>query len=166
MCVILDSIDLKGEKDLNIHFNGIKQILNTRLLNLSKKIYQKKNNINNVGLELEPEKPVSFKQVVDTNQLFEQENKQIIQNQGYEQTKMKLLKIDQIQKAIQEHLIVQDERIDKICKITGETGEIYNKIAEGEDFSSGSFFRRAANILLLCLSFILLFLHFFYKKNQ
>lgn len=161
---ILDSIELNGSTDMQMHFQGIKQILNSKLLKLSKKLTRNKSEANFSGIELEPEKPKNFKNT-NQNMVLEQENRNIMQNQSYDQAKKQLLKIEQIQKTINEHLVLQDERIDDVCKLTGQTSEIYSKISEGEDFSSGSFFRRAGSILLLCLSFVLLFLHFFYGKR-
>lgn len=161
---ILGSIDLNSSEDLTSHFEGIKQILSSQLLKLKRFLTKKKIASQNLAVELEPEKPKSYKQS-NKSEMLEQENKKIIENQDYELTKMKLLKIEQVQKAINEHLLVQDERIDSVCAITGSTSKIYEKLSEGEDFSSGSFFRRASTILLLCLSFVLIFLHFFYKNK-
>lgn len=159
---ILDSTKIEGPGDLAMHYEGIKYILNARLLEVSRKIRKAKTRVSILDSELAPERPESFRRV-NTSLVLEQENHRITADQDYEVARQRLLKIEAVQKAINENLMIQDERIDNICTTTGSTGMIYDKIAGDDSFDSGSFVRRAVFIVLLCLSFVLLFLHFFYR---
>ncbi|KAI5169502.1 hypothetical protein PAEPH01_0772 [Pancytospora epiphaga] len=153
---------LEGTRDIKAHYEGIKQILNLRLSHLRKMVEVTKRRVCEIDVDLSPERPRQFREVAP-NVVLEQENRRIVGDQEYEQVRHRLQKIDVIQKAINENLIVQDERIDRICDVTKNTGEVYGDINENIDFDNGSLMRRVVFVILLCLSFVLLFLHFFYK---
>ncbi|KAI4292856.1 hypothetical protein PAPHI01_2130 [Pancytospora philotis] len=162
MSAVLDSVRLEGAADIGAHYEGVKQILNLRLLGLSRRLRAAKNRVSSEELELRPERPASC-QEIGVDRALERENKRITEGQRYEATRSRILKIEAVQKAINENLLVQDERIDAVCASAGSTVETYDKIAADADFDSGSIMRRAAFTVLLCLSFVLLFLHYFYK---
>ncbi len=165
---VLNIINVTGSKDLITHYQGIKLIINKSLIGVNRKIQDKKNNLSGYDSELFCEKAVvgnknnNFKNY--SNQLMEMENKQIVHNTTYEKTKQQLKKIEEVQLAINENLILQDERIDCICEATGKTTDIYKNLNCDDFIDGGSFFRRFLFIILVCLSIVLLFLHFFYKK--
>lgn len=159
---LLDSMKIsKDSKDLELHFEGIKVIINRKIFEVSKKLNEMKNN--STKIELEPQRPISFKKVVE-NQFLEQESKNIVESAQYEETRQRLLKIETVQKAIHENLLLQDERIDNICISQSSTGEIYEKLKDDTTITNGSIFKRAAFTIILCLSFVIVFLHFFYRK--
>jgi syntaxin 18 len=159
---IFEATRVEGSADIVAHYEGVKQILNMRLLQLSHSIGDAKGRACGHDVELAPERPASFRNVC-SDVVLEQENRRIVEHQEYEVVRQRLQKIDAVQKAINESLVIQDERIDSICNVTGSTGEIYGLLAGDDGFDSGSIMRRAVFVILLCLSFVLLFLHFFYK---
>lgn len=173
--LILGAVEVAAAEDIVRHYDGVKQILSGRIARLARTIRETKNRISSAGVDLDPERPQSFGHAsagserpqsfrrAGTSQVLEQENRQITEHQGYEMARSRLQKIETVQKAINENLVMQDERIDSICTVSGGTRVIYDKMAAGDDFDSGSFIRRFVFIVLMCLSFVLLFLHFFYR---
>lgn len=160
---ILSAIELAGPADLQHHYAGIKAILAQKLVATGKLLQNTKNKINAVDLDIAPERPTRFRETTHQtgSQLLERENKRITTNQEYEVAQAHLHRIESVQKAINENLVLQEERIDSICTTTGQTTEVYKNLSEGDDFEAGSFLRRALLIILLCLSFVLLFIHWF-----
>ena len=149
------------------NFEGICSILKKKMVDVSKEIALAKNKISNNFVELEPVRPEKFEKndrKECENLLFEQENKRILQTTQYEVTKQRLLKIEVVQRAIQENLLIQDERIDCILTSNSSTASIYENLLGNEDFYSGSFIKRTSFTILMCLTFVLLFLHLFYRK--
>lgn len=159
---VLNAVNIEGTEDITMHYEGVKHILNQRMLALSKAIAAAKSKVSTEELELRPERPDNFREVGE-DAVLERENRKITENQTYEVARSRIMKIEAVQKAINENLLIQDERIDAICSTTGNTAEIYNKISADGSIGGGSFARRAACIMLFCLSFVLLFLHYFYK---
>lgn len=160
---LFQSVSLDGPDDLKQHFEGVKFIVNRGILNASKRLAVEKKKAMSIEVELEPQKPESFKKIAD-NEIYEQETRRIVESTQYEATRQRLLKIEEVQKAIQENLLLQDERIDGICISHVETTKIYGEIKGSDFLYKGSFFRRAAFTIILCLSFVLLFVHFYHRK--
>jgi syntaxin 18 len=160
---LLDSMAMTGSEDLKIHFEGIKVIINRKIVETSKYLEARKTKLSNVEIELEPQRPTSFKKISE-NQLLEQESRNIVESMQYEATRQRLLKIEAVQKAINENLLLQDERIDSVCASNSTTGDIYNKLSNNTSITNGSVFKRAAFTIILCLSFVLIFVHFYYRN--
>lgn len=158
---ILETIQITGNEDIRLHFEGVKYIINKKIVDTSQYLTRLKNKT--ADIELEPQKPESFKKVSE-NLLYEQENRNITETSQYDATKQRLLKIEAIQKAIQENLILQDERIDNICTSQSETGKIYDSLSKDDGISTGSFFRRSTTTVIQCLSFVLIFVHIYYRQ--
>lgn len=160
---ILESIKISGNPDVKANFEGIKYILNHKMASVSKEITQAKNKLMNVTADLEPVKPQNTKKISE-NLLFEQENRNILETTQYEATKQRLLKIEAVQRAIQENLLIQDERIDNICISNSTTSSIYENLLGDNDLHNGSLVKRSAITIQLCLAFVLVFLHVYYRK--
>lgn len=160
--VLFDSLKIAGAEDLQMHFEGVKLIINKKIVETSKYLASKKARSASLEIELEPQRPISFKKVVE-NQVLEQEGRSIVESMQYEATRQRLLKIEAVQKAINENLMLQDERIDNICTSQSSTGELYSKLSSEATIASGSFFKRAASTIILCLTFVLIFVHVFYR---
>ena len=126
---ILDSIKIEGNEDKRANFEGIKFILNSKMVTISKEITMFKNKMANAAIDLEPVRPQNYKKISE-NTMFEQENRNIIETTQYEATRQRLLKIEAVQRAIQENLLLQDERIDNICISNSMTSSIYEKSTE------------------------------------
>lgn len=161
--VLLESIKINGEQDIKANFEGIKFIINCKMAQVSKEISISKTKVSNMAIELEPERPINLKKV-NENLLYEQENRVILETTQYEATKQRLLKIEVVQRAIQENLLIQDERIDGICTSNSATSSLYETLLGDEDFYNGSFIKRSAFTILICLTFVLIFLHLYYRK--
>ncbi len=97
-------------------------------------------------------------------EMIERENKQIMWGDNYQMTKRKLLQIDQLQKAINEHLIVQEERIDSVCSITGDSQKTYKSINQMNFYTGGSFFRKFLFVLILSICFALVYSHLHHNR--
>lgn len=161
--IILDSIKVEGSEDKRAHFEGIKFILNSRMAAISKEISVAKNRLSNTAADLAPVRPQNIKKI-NENLLFEQENRNIIETTQYEATKQRLLKIEAVQRAIQENLLIQDERIDNICVSNSSTSSIYENLLSDDDLYNGSVIKRSVTTMQLCLAFVLLFIHLYYRK--
>ncbi|ELA41688.1 uncharacterized protein VICG_01321 [Vittaforma corneae ATCC 50505] len=159
---LFDSLKITGTEDLQMHFDGIKLIISKKIAETSKYLASRKANSASLEIELEPQRPVSFKKVVE-NQILEQESRSIVEAMQYEATRQRLLKIEAVQKAIHENLMLQDERIDSICTCQSSTDELYSKLNSEISIANGSFFKRAAFTIILCLTFVLIFVHIFYR---
>lgn len=187
--ILLGSIQIKGGRDLQAHFEGIKFIINTHILNTIKAIERSKSRLIGHSVDLQPEKanlyykrdnenaknrigiasdesrqtPVSNLKSYDY-QILEQENKAIVEQTQYEATRQRLLKIDVVQKAINENLLIQDERIDSICVENDKTAEVYKTLNSEDLMAQGSMIRRFLSILVVCLTIVLVFLHIYYRN--
>lgn len=159
---VLDGLNVAGTEDLRKHFEGVKQIINKRFVDAMKAMADRKRKIVSPEVELEPERPTTFKKVAE-NQLLELESKNMVESAQYEMTKQRLMKIEAVQKAIHENLVLQDERIDSICATHGTTSDIYRAIKTEINIDTGSFFKRAGATIILCLAFVLVFVHVFYR---
>lgn len=159
---VLDNIQISKSNNVAAHYNGIKQIIGLKIINLQKWIQETKKKLCRFDSELFSEKPELEKNTESEHidNLMEKENKEILANTSYEITRMRLKKIEKVQMAINENLNMQDERIDNICETTGKTTVMLEDINCEESFEDGNFFRRTLFIMLICLSIVLLFLHF------
>ncbi|KAM0672606.1 hypothetical protein CWI42_031170 [Ordospora colligata] len=163
----IDSISLQGSDDLILHFEGIKKIIRMKLKTLESRISKLKDKKMSVPVDLNPERPQTFKKI-DQVQIMEEENKRLVEKynvEGYRLTRQRLLEVEALQDTIFEHLTLQDERIDGIVDIASRAG---NCVSKGNNVldkvgESGKLFRRFMFILLLCMSFILAFLHYYYR---
>lgn len=158
---VLDGVKMAGGEDLEMHFEGVKQIINKKFVEVSKALVSKRTKAT-MNVELEPERPSTFKRVVE-NQLLEQESRNITESVQYEATRQRLMKIEAIQKAIHQNLLMQDERIDNVCISHGSTTDIYKALSAEDGIGSGSFFKRATTTIIVCLTAVLLFVHIFYR---
>ncbi|EOB12306.1 SEC1 family transport protein SLY1 [Nosema bombycis CQ1] len=120
----LNFIEVEGTEDEKIHFEGIKKILQSKLNCIKMKVEKHKSNKMGLNLELEPEKgSTSINNNHFNNIYLEQKNLEIIESsnlEGYKITRQRLLEIENIQDTINEHLQIQDERIDEVIGRTGE----------------------------------------------
>lgn len=163
----LDAICIEGSSDLVLHFEGIKRIIQTRLQSTERKLKKLKDSKMGMNIDLEPERPQMHKEISEVS-MMEEENRRLVEGysmEGYRLTRMRLLEVEALQDSIFQHLTLQDERIDGIVDLTSRAGKYVHgsnstleKIGE-----SGRFLRRFLFILLLCLSFILLFLHYYHR---
>lgn len=163
----LDAISIEGSDDLVLHFEGIKRIIQMKLQAIEKGLKALKDSRMGMSADLEPERPPVFKRVEEV-QMMEEENKRLVEGyavEGYRLTRKRLLEVEALQDTIFQHLTLQDERIDDIIDITSRAGKCISGSNDtlGKIGESGRFLRRFLFILLLCLSFILLFLHYYYK---
>ncbi|ADM11220.1 uncharacterized protein Eint_030760 [Encephalitozoon intestinalis ATCC 50506] len=163
----LDTISVEGSSDLILHFEGVKKIILMRLQRVEKKLRNLKDSKIGMSIDLEPERPHTFKNVEEV-QMMEEENKRLVEGyniEGYRLTRKRLLEVEALQDTIFQHLTLQDERIDSIVDLTSRAGKFVSSSNEalGKTKNSGKFARRFLFILLLCLSFVLLFLHYYYK---
>jgi len=163
----IDSISLQGSNDLVLHFEGIKKIICMNLKALEDRIAKLKDKKMGMSVDLDPERPQTFKQI-DQVQAMEEENKRLVEKysiEGYRLTRQRLLEVEALQDTIFQHLVLQDERIDGIVDIASRAGKCVSKGNDALDRvgESGKLFRRLLFILLLCMSFILVFLHYYYR---
>lgn len=175
---LLNSIDLLDNSDLTKHFDGIKFVLNSQFKKARRKIKSGKDKILNKDIELKPEKAKPRRHAISEEPIYEQkadnifemqqleqENIRIVEQSQYEETRQRLISIETVQIAINENLIIQDERIDAIIDTNKSTIKDYDDMNRDFNNDKGSIFRRILFNIIICLSFILLFLHIFYKVN-
>lgn len=163
----LDSISLEGSDDLVLHFEGIKRIIQMKFLNVDRKLKKLKDSKIGMNIDLEPERPQMYREINNIS-VMEEENRRLVEGysvEGYRLTRKRLLEVEALQDTIYQHLTLQDERIDDIVDLTSRAGkhivgsnDTLEKIGE-----TSRFIRRFLFILLLCLTFILLFLHYYYR---
>lgn len=159
-------IDLEINNDVKNHFEGIKNIILMELNEKNEKIQTKKRRFINKNIHLEPEKPFVYLNA-NQNKKLDKENQIIIKETQsldfhMQQTQKSLQEIKQIQNQINLHLNVQNESIEQIYRRSKSTqtnikdGNKYLKMGKEKK----RLMRRAIFVWLLCLSFIILFLHF------
>ncbi|CAD26231.1 hypothetical protein [Encephalitozoon cuniculi GB-M1] len=163
----LDVVSVEGPADIVLHFEGVKKIIETKLQRVERRLRSLKDSKMGMNIDLEPERPQTFRNV-EKVQMMEEENKRLVEGyniEGYRLTRRRLLEVEALQDTIFQHLTLQDERIDGIIDLTSRAGKCVSGSNEalGKIKNSGQFLRRFLFILLLCLSFILLFLHYYYK---
>lgn len=164
----LDVISLEGTRDEILHFEGVKSIIQLKIQNIKLKLEKLKLKSTSLNLDLNPEKPQNMLKIQKNVEFLEQENIAIMEsslNERYRQTRRRLLEIESIQENIGNYLNLQDERIDNIIS---NSGAIYESVEKSKSLiekneSAGSFFRRFFIILMFCLTFMILFIHLFYK---
>lgn len=179
--LLLDAIKVEGPRDIQMHFEGIKHIISNAIVDATRIIASAKDKAAGIRVSLAPEQPKIFKEQhkdlepirerpntphekIQQSQILEKENKDIVRNTQYEATRQRLLKIEVVQKAIQENLALQDERIDSICIANDTTGNIYRSLSADGGIGRGSWIRRALFVMIICLSCVLVFLHLYYRK--
>lgn len=163
---LFKKIQLESNGDEMAHFEGIKSILQVKLSNLSENIQEKKKRFINKNIVLEPEKPTIYLKT-KRNDIMEKKNKEILETESaFDQvlklTQKNLLEIKHIQNQISGHLVTQNENIEEIYKKNKSTFSNIkgsNKLL-GKSKEKRRFMRRLTYIWLLCLSFLLIFLHF------
>ncbi|TBU00633.1 hypothetical protein CWI39_1623p0010 [Hamiltosporidium magnivora] len=165
-------IEIDTSLNEGLHFEGIKKILNNKLQSVQMLLQEKKSTFLSTTItDLEPEKPIIYKRIEDTSQLFlmEEENKKIMESlttvdYSLKKTRKRIMDIQSIQDIIGLHLYAQDERIDCIIDTTSDTKKnvIGSKSFLDKNKAMGKAIRRIVFIILLCLSFVLLFLHFYH----
>lgn len=164
----LSVISIEGTRDEVVHFEGVKKIIQSKLINTKLKLEKLKIKKSSLSMDLEPERPKSYKISPEIHHI-EQETMEIMGNnvlERYRVTRQRLLEIESIQENISEHLNIQDERIDDVIN---KVGDIYESVRSSKSMvekvtEAGSFFRRFFIILMFCLTFIIFFLHLYYKK--
>jgi syntaxin 18 len=164
----LSVISIEGTRDEVVHFEGVKKIIQSLILSTRLRLEKLKIKKGSLSMDLEPERPKSYKVSPEIHHM-EQETMEIMGNsvvERYRVTKQRLLEIESIQENISEQLNIQDERIDDVIS---KVGDIYESVRSSKDTvekvtEAGSFFRRFFIILMFCLTFIIFFLHLYYKK--
>jgi syntaxin 18 len=163
----LQHIAVEGSDDLVLHFDGIKKIIQMRLQRTEERLNEIKESKMGLQIELEPERPQEFRDVGEVA-LLQEENRRLLEEyslEGYKLTRRRLLEVEVLQDTIFQHLVLQDERIDDVVDMTARAGRLIHNTADtlNKGGDSGRFVRRLLFITLLCLSFILLFLHYYYR---
>jgi len=187
--LLLGSIQIEGTADAKAHFEGIKHIMGNMVVKAVKQIEISKNKLIGNTIDLEPEISKSFKKgssktekgynlnneelsaveqikaskTSEEFQALEQENRRIIEHSQYEDTRQRLLKIEAVQRAINENLLIQDERIDSICIENDKTGKTFQDINSFGGLGHGSMLKRIIFVMIMCFTIVLLFLHVYYR---
>lgn len=166
----LNLVEIDGSKDEILHFEGVKKIIQEMLIDTKIKLEKVKQKKTSLDLELEPEKITKPCKKYDTNlqEELQVERLEIMGNslvERYRVTRQRLLEIESIQENISEQLNIQDERIDDVI---GKMSDIYKSVKNSKNVindenGSGSFIRRFITILFFCLTFMIIFLHVYYK---
>lgn len=164
----LDLISLEGTRDEILHFEGVKNIIQLKIQTIKLRLEKLKLKSTIFNLDLNPEKPQHTLKIQKEVEFLEQENMEIIEssmNERYRQTRRRLLEIESIQENIGNYLNLQDERIDNIIS---NSSAIYASVEKSKSLieknvNAGSFFRRFFIILMFCLTFMIFFIHLFYK---
>ncbi|KAF7682753.1 hypothetical protein TCON_2032 [Astathelohania contejeani] len=165
---VIDGISLEVTSNESDHYEGVKNILRYRLSVLALKLLRLKDKFMYQKIELEPENPVVFKEMPSQELMMEEENKHLTKTYSENalvSTRRRILEIQEIQDTIGLHLAQQNERIDLMIRSSGQTkknikGSI-RYIDKGGD--ARKLIRRILFIFLVCISFVLLFIHLFYR---
>lgn len=165
---ILSSIEIQSNEDEIKHFEGIRNIINMKIVALALEIQSRKKNLILSSVSLEPEKPVIYSK--KENIFLEEENQKLINRFDLDSSeiisaKKKLLEIEKIQDLINLNLLKQDERIDTIIFTSKSSKTNLNKSSAyfKKANSTGRFMRRVLFIFLLSISFVLVISHFFHR---
>lgn len=166
---LLNMLEIDTNDDERIFFEGVQKIINLKLNELKNTIKSKKKDSMSLKIELQPEKP---KNVAPRNskydQLMEEENRKLVErlvDTSIQKTRKRVAEIQSIQNLIGIHIAAHDERIDNIeldTKKSLKNVKLTNKFV-GKN--GGKMARRILFLFLICISFVLLFLHFYYKNN-
>ena len=158
----LDSIAIKEMDDV---FEGIKYILRKKLVDVKLKIGKVKISKNTEVYEEKLDRGnLISKNALNLNReelmQLEIENKQIIESKQYEETRNKLLNINKVQSAINEQLIIQNERIDDVFETTKETKKTFINLNKINFNENGSAFKRFTYKFILVLTLLLSISHY------
>lgn len=158
----LDMISIKDKEEV---FEGIKWVL-------TKKLFDAKHDLENIKMskstEIYEHEDLQNKSNAQYNTKrfneeelvqLELENKQIIKTRQYETTQKKLQQINKVQLAINEHLTLQNERIDDVCTTTKDTKKMFKDLNKIRFDASGSWFKRFTFKFIIFLTILLAFLH-------
>ncbi|WUR04804.1 T-snare coiled-coil -like proteiny domain-containing protein [Vairimorpha necatrix] len=162
----LEVIDLEGNPDEVVHYEGIKQIIKELIIKTKQKLEKEKRKKTSYKIELEPIKHITSNNVSNLDLQVEKNEIMGDQVERFSVTRQRLLEIESIQENISEQLILQDENIDDVIE---KTKDIYETVKNNKKYfereeGGGRFMTRFLTILYLCLTFILIFLHFYYIK--
>lgn len=164
---IFHVIDIEMTEDESKHFEGIKHILNLRVNIINKKIKESKFNNTRIKVELEPE--VAEKRVVrnfNSNPVIEQEHARLVErfiDTSMQSTRQRVLEIQEIQDLIGMHITAQSERIELLLGTTRDASDHIKKGGNYVKKDNGRYARRLLFLILLSMSFVLLFIHFFHR---
>lgn len=165
---IFQIIDIEMNKDEARHFEGIKYILNLKVNILDKLIKQSKLDSGRVKVELEPEVPENTRHThTVANRHIEQEHAKLVEkfvNASVQSTRQRVLEIQEIQDLIGMHVTAQSERIELLCATTKDAGDNVKKSGDYVLKDNGRYARRLLFLILISMSFVLLFIHFYHKK--
>lgn len=163
----LENLFLKikiDNKNLKLHFDGIKENIEIKIYDKLEMIKKNKKKFLNKNLILEAEKPkiILENQIYEKNFEFKNENKKILKDKKIEKFKQNLEEIQILQKKIKFNLICQNESIENIylkSKNIKKDLNLGNKMLRLSK-DKKRLFRRFLHVWLLCLAFLLLFVHF------
>lgn len=156
-------LELDANEDEEMHYNGIKAILNLKLNMLKHKIKTKKKYTGKVRIELEPEVPKNYTNT-SHDSLLQKEHERILEKvDTYQSTRQRVLDIQQIQDLIGVHIEAQNERIDVIQLNTQKASTNVKGAQAYVDGNGGRALRRFLFIFILCMTFVLCFLHMQYR---
>lgn len=171
-------LDIEMNSDEEKHFDGVKTIINYKLNMVDKRIKQAKQKSMAVKIELEPEMPKYNngyslnKQRENTNRglsdqnLLKMEHERMVEKfveTHIQSTRQRVLEIQDIQDMIGVHITAQNERIDVIDMDSKKSKKHIKDSSKYITKNGGRVVRRFMVVLLLCLSFVLLFLNFYYR---
>ncbi|KAM0687767.1 hypothetical protein COBT_000986 [Conglomerata obtusa] len=165
------TISIDTNQDEELHFEGIKVIINLKLNRLEKALKIAKNECMKIKIELEPELSKQYQKENRNDEQFniqlEEENKKILQkyvDTSIQATRKRVVEIQEIQNLIGLHIEAQDERIDNISVDTKKAKEHIKGSKKYIGKGNGRLARRILFLFILCLSFVLCFLHLQYRK--
>ncbi|ORD94368.1 hypothetical protein ECANGB1_826 [Enterospora canceri] len=164
----LDTIEIEGFEE---EYEGIKYILKHKVYGIKQMINRKKigerdevagERHEEYGIENETNVEGEMKKHFTQEELeqVEMENRQIVEGKEYETTRKRIKQINEVQKAINEQLIVQNERIDDVCETTKETKKTYLDLNRIQFDGAGSIFKRFLAKFILLVALFLLFKHY------
>lgn len=156
-------LEMDMNKDESMVYDGIKAILNIKLNILKNKIKTKKTSSGRVKIELEPEVPQFYAQS-SHDSLLQKEHEKILEKvDTFQSTRQRVLDIQQIQDLIGVHIEAQNERIDMIQVDTHKATENIKNTQGYVNNDGGKVLRRFLFVFILCMTFVLCFLHVQYK---
>lgn len=165
---IIHMIDIDMNSDEEKHYEGIKYILNYRVNIIEKNIKYLKFNSSKIKVELEPETSTNIKKHdnFNVNQQIEQEHAKLVErfvDTSVQCTIQRVLEIQEIQDLIGMHLTAQSERIELLCVTTRDAKRVVRDSSGFVAKDNGRYARRLLFLILLSMSFVLIFMHFYHK---
>ncbi|KAM0673694.1 hypothetical protein GVAV_002782 [Gurleya vavrai] len=165
--LIFTSINVEANRDEEMHFEGIKAIINIKLNKIEKRLKNAKQNSMKLKIELEPETYKSNYKENEFNLQLEEENKKLVKKyveSSIQATRKRVVEIQEIQNLIGLHIEAQDERIDNVNLDTKKAKEHIKGSKKYLGKGNGKLARRILFLFILCLTFVIFFFAFTIPK--